>query len=51
MGVAEILLHTHNIARGLGTDWLPPSLLCAGRADMDGLPRRTSWTWQAARPD
>lgn len=73
MGVAEILLHTHDIARGLGEDWRPPASLCTavlgrlfpgappgepvrvllwctGRADMDGLPRRTAWTWQAARP-
>lgn len=28
MGVAEILLHTHDIAQGLGADWLPPAALC-----------------------
>ncbi|MBT2412470.1 DinB family protein [Streptomyces sp. ISL-12] len=74
MGVAEILLHTNDITRGLGVDWLPPALLCAavldrlfpdappgepvrvllwctGRGDLDGLPRRTSWVWKAARLD
>ncbi|MFJ1755134.1 hypothetical protein [Kitasatospora sp. NPDC088134] len=25
MGVAEILLHTHDIATGLGLDWTPPA--------------------------
>lgn len=24
-------------------------LWCTGRGELDGLPRRTSWTWQAAR--
>lgn len=74
MGVAEILLHTYDIARGLSVDWLPPAPLCAavltrllpaappgdpapvllwctGRGELDGLPRRTSWRWEAARPD
>ncbi|WP_448321663.1 maleylpyruvate isomerase N-terminal domain-containing protein [Streptomyces sp. CO7] len=74
MGVAETLLHTHDITRGLGVDWTPSAPLCAavlerlfpdaptgdpapvllwctGRGDLDGLPRRTSWTWQAALPD
>jgi hypothetical protein len=74
MGVGEILLHTHDITRGLDVDWLPQAPLCAavldrlfpdappgeparvllwctGRGDLDGLPRRTSWTWKAARPD
>jgi mycothiol maleylpyruvate isomerase-like protein len=72
MGVAEILLHTHDITCGWGVEWRPPARLCAavlgrlfpeappgepvhvllwctGRADMDGLPRRTSWTWKAVR--
>ncbi|MGJ5893610.1 hypothetical protein DF268_11085 [Streptomyces sp. V2] len=26
-------------------------LWCTGRAELAGLPRQTSWTWQAARPD
>ncbi|MEY9945040.1 maleylpyruvate isomerase N-terminal domain-containing protein [Kitasatospora sp. GAS1066B] len=29
MGVAEILLHTHDIAQGLRIDWRPPADLCA----------------------
>ncbi|WP_328923519.1 hypothetical protein OG429_02005 [Streptomyces sp. NBC_00190] len=28
MGVAEVLLHTHDIAQGLGVPWLPPAPLC-----------------------
>ncbi|MEH0823023.1 MULTISPECIES: DinB family protein [unclassified Micromonospora] len=30
MGVAEILLHTGDLTRGLGLDWSPPAGLCAG---------------------
>ncbi|MEV5272431.1 maleylpyruvate isomerase N-terminal domain-containing protein [Streptomyces werraensis] len=26
-------------------------LWCTGRGDLDGLPRRTSWVWEAALPD
>ncbi|MGW6538466.1 maleylpyruvate isomerase N-terminal domain-containing protein [Streptomyces sp. NPDC055051] len=74
MGVAEILLHTHDITRGLSVDWRPPAALsaavldrlfpdapdgdpaavllwCTGRGELDGLPHRDSWTWQAARSD
>ncbi|MEV4556334.1 DinB family protein [Kitasatospora sp. NPDC049285] len=29
MGVAEVLLHTHDITLGLGVDWTPPAALCA----------------------
>ncbi|MEV1010015.1 maleylpyruvate isomerase N-terminal domain-containing protein [Streptomyces sp. NPDC049881] len=29
MGVAEVLLHTHDITRGLSVDWLPPAPLSA----------------------
>ncbi|GLW73849.1 hypothetical protein Kpho02_61470 [Kitasatospora phosalacinea] len=29
MGVAETLLHTHDIATGLALDWTPPPVLCA----------------------
>lgn len=29
MGVAEILLHTHDLTRGLGLRWSPPAGLCA----------------------
>ncbi|MCX5213814.1 hypothetical protein OG689_31865 [Kitasatospora sp. NBC_00240] len=29
MGVAEVLLHTYDITRGLGVPWLPPAPLCA----------------------
>ncbi|KJY31324.1 hypothetical protein VR45_25350 [Streptomyces sp. NRRL S-495] len=71
MGVAETLLHTHDITLGLGLDWRPPERLaaatlarlfpdapagapvdvllwCTGRGELDGRPRRTSWTWRAA---
>lgn len=74
MGVAETLLHTHDITQGLSVDWLPPAPLCAavltrlfptappgdpaqvllwctGRGELDGLPRRISWSWEAARPE
>ncbi|WP_432191090.1 hypothetical protein [Streptomyces sp. bgisy027] len=74
MGVAEILLHTHDITQGLSVHWRPPAplsagilsrlfpdapsgdptqvlLWCTGRAELDGLPHRTSWTWKAARSD
>ncbi|MFE2722340.1 maleylpyruvate isomerase N-terminal domain-containing protein [Kitasatospora sp. NPDC059327] len=74
MGVAEILLHTHDISLGLGLPWRPPAGLCAaalerlfpdapagepaavllwctGRGELDGRPRRTSWTWRAAVPE
>jgi hypothetical protein len=30
MGVAETILHTYDIMRGLGVDWRPPPDLCAG---------------------
>ncbi|GHJ16687.1 hypothetical protein TPA0908_46820 [Micromonospora sp. AKA38] len=30
MGVAEILLHTHDVTRGLDVPWSPPAGLCAG---------------------
>ncbi|WP_242901117.1 maleylpyruvate isomerase N-terminal domain-containing protein [Actinomadura terrae] len=30
MGAVEILVHTHDLAAGLGLDWEPPSDLCAG---------------------
>ncbi len=29
MGVAEILLHTYDIAQGLGISWMPPEAMCA----------------------
>ncbi|MEQ3553050.1 maleylpyruvate isomerase N-terminal domain-containing protein [Pseudonocardia nematodicida] len=29
MGVVEVLVHTHDIARGLGTSWTPPADACA----------------------
>ncbi|MEU3722381.1 maleylpyruvate isomerase N-terminal domain-containing protein [Streptomyces sp. NPDC031705] len=29
MGVAEVLLHTHDITQGLGVRWLPPAPMCA----------------------
>ena len=28
MGVVEVLVHTYDIARGLGIDWVPPAALC-----------------------
>ncbi len=33
MGVAETLLHTHDITQGLGIAWRPPTDLCAGVLD------------------
>ncbi|MFJ9947222.1 maleylpyruvate isomerase N-terminal domain-containing protein [Kitasatospora sp. NPDC091207] len=74
MGVAETLLHTHDITLGLGLRRQPPAGLCAavlerlfpdapadepaavllwctGRGELNGRPRRASWTWQAAVPD
>ncbi|MFF2652035.1 maleylpyruvate isomerase N-terminal domain-containing protein [Streptomyces sp. NPDC058045] len=33
MGVAETLLHTHDITRGLSVDWLPPAPLSAAVLD------------------
>ncbi|MFG2844426.1 maleylpyruvate isomerase N-terminal domain-containing protein [Kitasatospora sp. NPDC048296] len=33
MGVAETLLHTHDITQGLAVDWLPPAPLCAAVLD------------------
>ena len=29
MGIVETLVHTHDIAEGLGLDWTPPADLCA----------------------
>ncbi|URN18433.1 MULTISPECIES: hypothetical protein [Streptomyces] len=29
MGIVETLVHTHDLARGLGLDWDPPADLCA----------------------
>ncbi|MFE4396738.1 MULTISPECIES: maleylpyruvate isomerase N-terminal domain-containing protein [Streptomycetaceae] len=74
MGVAETLLHTHDITRGLGLPWQPPAepcrfaldrlfphaprepdahpaevlLWCTGRGELNGRPRKSSWTWRAA---
>jgi len=28
MGIVEVLVHTHDIARGLDIDWAPPEELC-----------------------
>jgi hypothetical protein len=33
MGVAETLLHTHDITQGLGVSWQPPTDLCAAVLD------------------
>jgi len=33
MGVAETVLHTHDITQGLAVDWLPPAPLCAAVLD------------------
>ncbi|MFG2820383.1 maleylpyruvate isomerase N-terminal domain-containing protein [Kitasatospora sp. NPDC048365] len=74
MGCAEVLLHTWDLAGGLGADWSPPPdlcegvlarlfpdapagdpaavlLWCAGRGELPGRPRRTTWSWRAAVPD
>ncbi|MET8542075.1 hypothetical protein ABZW03_15660 [Kitasatospora sp. NPDC004799] len=74
MGVAETLLHTHDITSGLGLPWRPPAelcrlvldrlfpdaprepavhpaevlLWCTGRGELNGRPRKASWTWRAA---
>ncbi|GAA2831202.1 maleylpyruvate isomerase N-terminal domain-containing protein [Kitasatospora sp. CM 4170] len=71
MGVSELLLHTHDIALGLGLPWRPPAGLSAavldrltvdappgdpgdvllwhtGRGELNGRPRRSSWTWRTA---
>lgn len=29
MGIVEVLVHTHDIAQGLGLPWQPPAALCA----------------------
>lgn len=29
MGLVETLVHTHDLARGLGLDWDPPAEICA----------------------
>ena len=29
MGIVETLVHTHDLAAGLGLDWTPPAELCA----------------------
>lgn len=29
MGIVEVLVHTHDITRGLAPDWEPPAALCA----------------------
>ncbi|GIG18133.1 hypothetical protein Cme02nite_64650 [Catellatospora methionotrophica] len=72
MGMAETLLHTHDITRTLNPAWQPPAdqaalilhrlfpdapdgapaavlLWCTGRGDLPDRPRRTTWTWRAAR--
>ncbi len=72
MGIAETLLHTHDITRGLAVAWAVPGdlaalvlhrlfpdapdgdpaavlLWCTGRGELPGRPRRTAWTWRAAR--
>jgi hypothetical protein len=33
MGVLEVLVHTHDIASGLGVAWVPPDDLCSGVLD------------------
>jgi hypothetical protein len=33
MGVLEVLVHTHDIARGLNLAWVPPNDLCSGALD------------------
>lgn len=33
LGVNEVLIHTYDIAQGLGTSWLPPTSLCAAVLD------------------
>ena len=57
MGVVETLVHTHDLAEGLGLPWEPPAGLCAralGRLFPDA-PRETDpWTtllWSTGRAD
>jgi hypothetical protein len=33
MGVVEVLVHIHDVAGGLGLDWLPPADLCGAALD------------------
>ncbi|MEU7826073.1 maleylpyruvate isomerase N-terminal domain-containing protein [Catellatospora sp. NPDC049133] len=72
MGMAETLLHTHDITRSLDPSWAVPGelaalilgrlfpdapagdpaavlLWCVGRGELPGRPRRTAWSWRAAR--
>ncbi|MFD6171103.1 DinB family protein [Streptomyces coeruleorubidus] len=63
MGVAETLLHTHDITQDCPAvlnrlfPATPPGdrtrvlLWCTGRGELDGFPRQTSWRWEAARSD
>lgn len=46
MGVTEVLLHTHDIAQGLGVDYEPPAELCAdvlGRIFPQVRPGEAPW--------
>ncbi|WP_223856163.1 MULTISPECIES: maleylpyruvate isomerase N-terminal domain-containing protein [Streptomyces] len=55
MGVAEVLLHTYDIAQGLGLDWRPPadlSALVLARLFPDApadAPRPDALLWSAGR--
>ena len=56
MGVGEVLVHTYDIAQGLGVDWLPPEPLC--RLVVDRLlpsspPGQAMWVllWATGRAD
>lgn len=57
MGVVEVLVHTHDVAAGLGLGWLPPADLCAralGRLFPDAPPGAEPWPallWCTGRAD
>ncbi|NKZ08332.1 DinB family protein [Actinomadura latina] len=57
MGIAETLVHTHDLAEGLGLPWDPPAGLCSrvlGRLFPDAPPDTAPWPallWVTGRTD